>query len=112
MKKQYRIKKSEDIEQVLKKKNSVGNKNYIIYIMKNSEAKNFRLAMSVSKKLGNAVFRNKYKRKIRAIVDNYKKNYVNNKDCIIILKRCAQDSTFEELSKDFNVIIEKIRKDN
>ena len=34
MKKQYRIKKSEDIEQVLKKKNSVGNKNYIIYIMK------------------------------------------------------------------------------
>ena len=61
MKKEYRIKKSTDIELVLKHKNSVGNKNYIIYIMKNSEAKHFRLAMSVSKKLGDAVTRNRQK---------------------------------------------------
>ena len=33
--------------------------------MKNSEAKNFRLAMSVSKKLGNAVVRNKVRRQVR-----------------------------------------------
>ena len=36
MKKNYRIKKSEDIEQIIKHKHSVGNKNYIIYIKENS----------------------------------------------------------------------------
>ena len=72
MKKNYRIKKSEDIEIVLKNKRSVGNKNYIIYIMKNSEAKHFRLAMSVSKKLGNAVVRNHQKRLIKQVFSKYK----------------------------------------
>ena len=40
--------------------------------MKNSEAKNFRLAMSVSKKLGNAVVRNHQKRLIRQVFTKYK----------------------------------------
>ena len=72
MKKEYRIKKNEDIEQIIKNKNSVGNKNYIIYIMKNSEANHFRLATSVSKKLGNAVVRNRQKRLIKEVFNKYK----------------------------------------
>ena len=111
MRKLYIVKHARDFERIIKKGKLKKSKYFIIYYDKNNLPYD-RYGISVGKKLGNAVFRNKYKRKIRAIVDNYKKNYVNNKDCIIILKRCAQDSTFEELSKDFNVIIEKIRKDN
>ena len=72
MKKIYRIKKNEDIKLVLDNKKSAGNKNYIIYIMKNSEAKNFRVAMSVSKKIGNAVVRNRQKRLIKEVFNKYK----------------------------------------
>jgi len=35
------------------------------------------------------------------IVDNYKKNYINNEDYIIILRRGGVDKTFKELEKEF-----------
>ena len=64
----------------------------------------------MSKKLGNAVFRNKYKRKIRTIVDNYKKEYLNNKDYIIILRKEALSRNFKELNKDFLELMPKNKK--
>ncbi len=69
-----------------------------------------RFGISVSKKLGNAVFRNKYKRKIRTIVDNYKKEYLNNKDYIIILRKEALSRNFKELNKDFLELMPKNKK--
>ena len=64
-----------------------------------------RYGISVSKKLGNAVFRNKYKRKIRSIIDNYKKDYNISKDYIIILRRGALDKNFKELTDDLENLI-------
>lgn len=69
-----------------------------------------RFGISVSKKLGNAVFRNKYKRKIRTIVDNYKKEYLNNKDYIIILRKEALSRNFKELNEDFLELMPKNKK--
>ena len=71
-----------------------------------------RYGISVGKKLGNAVFRNKYKRKIRAIIDNYKKNYINIQDYIIILRGSAKDKNYQELEKDYIALINNIRKDS
>ena len=55
----------------------------------------------LEKKIGNAVNRNKYKRKIRSIIDNYKKMYNNSKDYIIILRKEALDKPFNLLEKEF-----------
>ena len=107
MKKQYRIKKSEDIEQVLKKKNSVGNKNYIIYIMKNSEAKNFRLAMSVSKKLGNAVVRNRQKRLIRQSFNKFKTQILPF-DIFVIARMNSILLTYSEVESNIAYLLKKI----
>ena len=108
MKKNYRIKKSEDIEKVLKKKCSVGNKNYIIYIMKNSEAKHFRLAMSVSKKIGNAVVRNRQKRLIKHAF-NQLKNEILPYDIFVIARNNSINLTCEEVE---NNIIHLLKKTN
>lgn len=107
MKKQYRIKKSEDIEQVLKNKNSVGNKNYIIYIMKNSEAKNFRLAMSVSKKLGNAVIRNRQKRLINQVFSKYKDEILPF-DIFVIARSNSITLTYGEVESNITYLLNKI----
>lgn len=69
-----------------------------------------RFGISVSKKLGNAVFRNKYKRKIRSIVDNYKKKYINSRDYIIILRKEAITREFVELNQEFLNLILQIQK--
>ena len=111
MRKLYIVKHARDFERIIKKGKVKKSKYFVIYYETNQLPYD-RYGISVGKKLGNAVYRNNYKRKIRAIIDKYKKNYINSKDCIIILRRCAQNVSFDELSKDFNIIIEKIRKDN
>ena len=106
MKKQYRIKKSEDIEQIIKKKTSVGNKNYIIYIMKNSEAKHFRLAMSVSKKIGNAVVRNRQKRLIKQVITQHK-NEILPFDIFVIARANVINLTFDEVESNIIYLLNK-----
>ena len=70
----------------------------------------YRFGISVSKKLGNAVYRNKYKRQLRFIIDKYKKNYQNGTDYIIIIRNGYIDLDFESKEKDFIYLIEKLKK--
>lgn len=100
MKKKYIVKNSRDFEKIIKEGKCRKNQSFIIHSKKN-DLDYDKYGISVSKKLGNAVFRNKYKRKIRAIVDNYKKMYINHEDYIIILRRGALEKSHEELEKDF-----------
>ena len=100
MKKKYIVKNSRDFEKIIKEGKCKKNVSFIIHSKKN-DLDYDKYGISVSKKLGNAVFRNKYKRKIRAIVDNYKKMYINHEDYIIILRRGAVDKSFQDLEKDF-----------
>ena len=104
MRKLYIVKDTRDFEKIITK--GVCNKNrYFIVHSLNNELPYNRYGISVSKKLGNAVFRNKYKRKIRSIIDNCKKDYNNGKDYIIILRRGAIGKSFEELKKDYLQLI-------
>lgn len=68
MKKQYRIKKTQDIEKVIKNKKFSANPYFVIYRSNNPETSHYRYAISVSKKLGNAVERNRIKRQIKASI--------------------------------------------
>ena len=106
MKKEYRIKKSTDIELVLKHKNSAGNKNYIIYIMKNSEAKHFRLALSVSKKLGDAVTRNRGKRLIKTVFNKYK-DQILPYEIFIIARSNSVNLTYSEVEENIIYLLNK-----
>lgn len=109
MKKKFVVKNSRDFENIIKNGSCKKNRSFTIHHKKNSLPYD-RYGISVSKKLGNAVFRNKYKRKIRSIIDKYKKNYVNNEDYIIILRRGAIEKSFSELSQDFNNLMQHNKK--
>ena len=104
MKKKFIVKHNQDFEKIMKDGKCKKNRSFIIFSLENDYPYD-KYGISVSKKLGNAVFRNKYKRKIRSIIDNYKKNYINGKDYIIILRRGALDRTYQELEKDFTDLI-------
>ena len=100
MKKKYIVKNSRDFEKIIKEGKCKKNQSFIIH-SKQNELEYDKYGISVSKKLGNAVFRNKYKRKLRSIIDNYKKDYVNHKDYIIILRKEAISMSFKELEESF-----------
>lgn len=110
MRKLYVVKNQRDFDRIIKKGKYRKNKSFIIYY-ENNELAYDRFGISVGKKLGNAVYRNKYKRKMRAIIDNYKKLYVNHKDYIIILRGSTKDKEYQELNNDFLTLMNNIRKD-
>ena len=108
MQKEYRIKKNEEIEKILKGKNSVGNRNYIIYIQKNHETNHFRLGMSVSKKLGNAVVRNRQKRLIKQVFTKMKQEILPF-DIFVIAKTNSVNLEYLEIE---NNIVNLLKKAN
>ncbi|MBP1041343.1 ribonuclease P protein component [Vagococcus sp. BWB3-3] len=64
MKKSYRIKKENEFQAIMQKKQSFANKNFVVYV-DFREQPHFRVGLSVGKKIGNAVTRNYVKRQIR-----------------------------------------------
>lgn len=110
MRKLYIVKDSRDFERIIKTGKVLKNKSYVIYHIANNLPYN-RYGISVGKKIGNAVQRNKYKRRLRAIIDNSKKDYINSQDYIIILRGSAKDKDYQELEKDFLSLMSNIRKE-
>ena len=98
MKKEYRIKKNEEIESVLNERNSIASKYFVIYKKENHETNHYRYAISVPKKFGNAVNRNLMKRRIRSVVRDV--NLLNNYDFFIVVKIQASSLSFLEIKKE------------
>ena len=86
MRKLYIVKNSRDFEKIITTGKIIKNKSFVVYSIENNLPYS-RFGISVGKKIGNAVNRNKYKRRLRNIIDKYKKDYINSKDYIIIFVR-------------------------
>lgn len=96
MKKLYIVKNQYDFDRIIKKNDLIKNKGFIIYKEKNNLPYS-RFGISVGKKLGNAVYRNKMKRRIRDIIDKSNKLYIDNNDYIIILRVMSKDDSYQQL---------------
>ncbi|KAF0210889.1 MAG: ribonuclease P protein component, partial [bacterium] len=62
LKRQYRLKRKGDIQLLFSKGKSVANPYLVLYMRKRDNEGELRIAFAVSKKLGNAVERNRIKR--------------------------------------------------
>lgn len=111
MKKKYIVKEHVDFTAIIQHGRYYKSKYFVIYTKKN-ELDYYRFGISVGKKVGNAVVRNKVKRQMRMIIDNYKKNYQKSMDYIIIIKSNYVDGSFLEIKKSFEDIIDKMNKNN
>lgn len=99
MKKAYRIKKDKDFQAVFKKGKSYANRQFVVYVLKKENQHHFRIGLSVSKKLGNAVKRNEIKRYIRQTFLELEKNLSCENDYVIIARKPAAEMSFYEVKK-------------
>ena len=108
MKKEFRIKKSDEIELVMKKGFSKANRTFIVYKMKNPLINQYRVAISAPKKLGKAVVRNKVKRQIRAILQQNESLLKDGYDYFIIARPDILAIDFVTITKQMQHIMRLI----
>ena len=107
MKKEEIVKNNREFDNIIKKGQYKKNNEYVIYYIDNDKEES-RFGISVSKKIGNAVTRNYYKRIIRNICHKNKNLYSKGKDYIIIMRKGLTLVSFEEANNSFIDLIKKI----
>ena len=107
MKKLNIIKKNYDINSVINNKNMIKNKYFYIYKDRNN-VDNYRFAICVSKKIGNAVRRNKVKRQIKDIIDKSNLVFNNTNDYVIILRKEINNLDYNGIKENLLNLISKI----
>ncbi len=107
MKKKYRIKKNSEIQKLIKTNNTVGDKKFIVYYNNNDYNENFRFAIGVSKKIGNAVMRNYIKRVIREIIKDL--DIDDNVDFFIIPKAEVVEAKYVEVKDSIIKLLTKAK---
>lgn len=94
MKKAFRVCKNYEFSSIIQNRQFVKSSSFVLYFRKRKE-EHSRIGISVGKKLGNAVCRNKVKRQVRSIVDTvftFEEPY----DLIIIVRPNYKDKSFSE----------------
>jgi len=101
MKKAYRVKSDADFQKVFHEGKSTANRQFVVYVLEKTKQTHFRVGISVGKKIGNAVIRNKVKRKIRqAIFEiDQEKEIRHDRDFIVIARKPVLTMSVEEYKK-------------
>ncbi len=98
------IKKNHEFQKIINKKNQLVTPNIIFFITKNSHHC-LRFGLSVGKSLGNAVKRNKTRRQLRMIIQEfYKSNFMlfnNGFDIVLLVRKNYFNNSFENNTQFF-----------
>lgn len=106
MKHTNHLKKNEDFQTVLQKKQNVTASAFVIYASANKQAIT-RVGISVSKKLGIAVIRNQIKRQIRMMCDDVI-DYTKAVDWVIIVRKPYLDQDYQANLNQLNKLISQL----
>ena len=99
MKKSFRVKREKDFKAIFKGGTSFANRKFVVYQLENQQ-NHFRVGLSVSKKLGNAVTRNQIKRRIRHILLSVREHLADNVDFVVIARKGAESLDYAEMEKN------------
>ena len=99
MKKSFRVKREKDFKAIFKDGTSFANRKFVVYQLENQKS-HFRVGLSVSKKLGNAVTRNQIKRRIRHILLSVREHLADNLDFVVIARKGVEGLDYAEMEKN------------
>ena len=87
-----------DFQAIFSKGSSVANRKFVLYHLEKNQS-HYRVGLSVSRKLGNAVTRNSIKRKIRHVIMELSPNLINQ-DFVIIARKGVEELDYHEVKKN------------
>lgn len=99
MQKRLRLRKREDFAKVFKHGKAAANHQFVVYVRKSRATEQFRFGVSVSKKVGNAVVRNRMRRRVKEIVRQMQSIIIPHVDIVCIVRKPALDLDHTALKK-------------
>lgn len=99
MRKEYRIKKNEEFQTIFKQGTSFANRQLVIYYKHDQNQDNFRAGISVGKRIGNAVMRNRIKRYIRESFLSLEDRIQPTVQMIIVARNPTRNMSYHEIRK-------------
>ena len=107
MKKENIVKNSKDFNRIIKKRQGISNNYFIINKETNNENK-VMFGITFTKNIGNAVTRNKLKRRIKSIIDN-NEVYQKSTTYIIIARKTVLDLKYNQMEQELVNLFKKIK---
>lgn len=98
MKKSYRVKRKRDFADIFNQGNNVANRRFVVYQLAKSQD-HFRVGLSVSKKLGNAVVRNRIKRKLRHVLMELAQD-LTTVDFVVIARKGVEEMSYQDIKQN------------
>lgn len=102
-----RVKDKNEFVTVVKKGKTLKETPYIVHYLDNGLSV-CRVGLSVSKRIGNAVMRNRIKRQTRAMCDSLIDYSSHTFDVVIVIKPEFVNSTFDDNKTKLNTLLSKI----
>lgn len=106
MKKENIVKENREFDRIIKTIKPFKYKEYLVFLEQTSN-ETYHFGISVSKKICNAVGRNKIKRQIRSIID--KKHYKKSFNCIIIVNKTVLEKSYLDMANDLYYCFDKLK---
>lgn len=102
------LKKNIEFQRVYSARNINGNRNLTVFIKKNSLGHK-RVGFTITKKVGNAVTRNKLKRRLKEIYRESEDLLKDGYDYVFVVKKGTDELSYQELKASFKHLAKRIR---
>lgn len=109
MHRSHRLRKNEQFQEVFQKGNSAANKQFVLYSAKQEGQAAFRAGISVSKKIGNAVIRNRVKRLIREALSRLESKIPSGLDLIIIARPGVEAMSLDAIEQSLVHVMKRAK---
>jgi ribonuclease P protein component len=109
MHKPLRLRNRNDYQHVYRVKNTAANMQFVIFFRKNKQTALFRAGISVSKKNGNAVIRNRLRRVIKEILRQHKEEIVSQMDFVVVARKGIELIPFHDLEKNLLHVLKRAK---
>ncbi|CAM4137973.1 ribonuclease P protein component [Streptococcus penaeicida] len=103
MKKSYRVKREKDFQAIFDAGKSAANRKFVIHFLEKDQD-HFRVGISVSKRLGNAVTRNAVKRKIRHVLMEFGE-HLKSDDFVVIARKGVEELDYQQVRQNLKHVL-------
>ena len=104
-----RLRRSSEYQRVFQHGKKLVSPTFVLYVLPTLELRS-RLGMAVSRQVGNAVVRNRVKRRMRELFRRHKALLQPACDVVFVARRGAAEASLEEYTQQFLVLLRRYQR--